>query len=79
MLQGLQLMNKFENSRCLMEFKRLEGCYNCLSGAILELECHTDFGTALSHINCNFSTNRYKNDDIIHIMVLQKVDLLRFF
>jgi len=52
MLQGLNLISLFDKSRCYIEFKKIEGCYKCLTGAKLELSCHTDFGETLSHINC---------------------------
>jgi len=52
MLQGLKLVSTFDKSRCFIEFKKLERCYKCLTGATLELSCHTDFGEPLSHVSC---------------------------
>jgi len=52
MLQGLNLVSTFDKARCYIDFKKIEGCYKCLTGAKLELSCRTDFGETLSHINC---------------------------
>jgi len=41
----------FDKSRFYIEFQKIEGCYKCLTGATLELSCHTDFGETLSHIS----------------------------
>jgi len=51
-MQGLHLKTLSHKNKCSMRMSKLNGCYNCLCSAKLEVECSTDFGETLAHINC---------------------------
>ena len=51
-LQGLQLSTVVDRNRCKATVHSLTGCVNCLAGAMLNISCETDFGSAEGHVNC---------------------------
>jgi len=51
-MQGLHLITLIHKNKCFIKMLKLNGCYNCLSSAKLDIECSTDFGETLAHIIC---------------------------
>ncbi|AEL29653.1 glycoprotein [Nile warbler virus] len=51
-LDGYQVQYQSDSNKCSVRFLSLTGCYNCETGAKLEIEHVTDFGTALAILEC---------------------------
>ena len=51
-LEGMKLSAKVDKNMCTVEPIQLTGCYGCISGAKLTLECETDKGDAIAHVTC---------------------------
>jgi len=51
-LRDYNIVFKSDKSRCFGVTRALSGCYSCISGATLEIEGWTDFGSALASVSC---------------------------
>jgi len=54
---AMKLVAKADETKCNMKVESLRGCYNCLSGAELQLYCNTDQGFGLAYVSCMDGTN----------------------
>lgn len=50
---GLELSSLIDDNKCNIKFESLDGCYNCINGAVLKVTSFTDFGTASAHMTCS--------------------------
>uniref|UniRef100_A0AC35GQQ7 Phlebovirus glycoprotein G2 fusion domain-containing protein n=1 Tax=Panagrolaimus sp. PS1159 TaxID=55785 RepID=A0AC35GQQ7_9BILA len=51
-LQDLQLSTVVDRNRCHATAFEVKGCSNCNSGALINITCKADFGTAMGHVHC---------------------------
>uniref|UniRef100_A0AC34GD63 Phlebovirus glycoprotein G2 fusion domain-containing protein n=1 Tax=Panagrolaimus sp. ES5 TaxID=591445 RepID=A0AC34GD63_9BILA len=51
-LQRLKLSTVVDRNKCKATVQSLNGCINCMAGAMLNISCLTDFGTAEGHVSC---------------------------
>jgi len=59
-LEGYSLTTKIEKNKCQTNFINITGCYHCLTGAKLEIECQTDFTETLAYATCQTMSFSYK-------------------
>ena len=75
---GLKLAAMIEDVKCLIKPQKLVGCYNCLSGAELRLNCETDRSevNALARVTCErngqktyFSVLCNNNEEVVRLQL----------
>lgn len=49
---GLTAKGRVDDSHCRLKLFPLDGCYDCESGALLCMQCSTDFGETVATIEC---------------------------
>uniref|UniRef100_A0A914YR58 Uncharacterized protein n=1 Tax=Panagrolaimus superbus TaxID=310955 RepID=A0A914YR58_9BILA len=51
-MQNMHLYTQIDLNTCTAKVHSLEGCASCNEGAVLQITCSTDFGTAAAHVTC---------------------------